>query len=203
MYQRVILFMFQTMLLAVLVTSCHHQPIPKPKGFLRIDLPQKSYQNFDTAFPYSFQYPTYSFIKPAQKPVENPYWIDIVFPKFKATIYLSYKPIHDNLRQYTEDSRTFVMKHIPKASSIEEFVVENPENNVYGLIWLIKGQEAASPCQFYLTDSNFHFLRGALYYDFYPNNDSLSPITDFLILDIQHIAQTLKWENTAYNSASK
>ena len=203
MFKRFSLFMFEVLTMAVILTSCHHQPIPKPKGFLRIDLPQKAYKDFDTTFPYAFQYPAYSLIKPARKPVENPYWIDIVFPIFKATVYLSYKPIHDNLQQYTEDSRTFVMKHIPKASSIEEFVVQNTDANVYGLFWLIKGREAASPCQFYLTDSSKHFLRGALYYDFNPNNDSLAPVTNFLISDIQHLAQTLKWKNIGHISTLK
>lgn len=180
---------------AAMISGCGDSYLPKPRGYFRIDLPEKQYQVFDTTFPYSFEYPAYAVIKPARHAGDNPYWIDIEFPRFRAAIYLSYKPVNKNLRTLTEDSRTFVMKHIPRATSIDESTVDEPSRKVYGTLWYIKGQETASPCQFFLTDSTRHFLRGALYFNVRPNNDSLQPVIEFITADIEHLARTLRWKN--------
>ncbi len=84
------------------------------QGYPRIGLPEKSYRLSDTAFPYQFEYPIYSHIEPATGAEENLYWINIVFPAFKGKLYLSYKPLNGNLRNFTEDTRNFVMKHTRK-----------------------------------------------------------------------------------------
>ena len=168
--------------------------MPKPRGYIRIDLPQKSFQLFDTNFPYTFQYSSNATINPSLAPGENPYWINIQYPKFKATIYVSYKTVNNNLQQYTEDSRGFVMKHIPKATSIDELEISNPKNKVYGVIYEIQGIQAASPYQFYLTDSTIHFVRGALYFEVVPNNDSLQPVIAYLKEDLEQMIQTFRWK---------
>ena len=118
---------------------------------------------------------------------------NIEFPDFKGKIHISYKKIDNNLTAYLEDSRTMAMKHIPKASSIENKQYEDPVKNVYGLTYDISGTEAASPFQFYLTDSTNHFVRGALYFNTIPNNDSLAPVIDFIKQDIQHLIETFEW----------
>ena len=69
----------------------------------------------------------------------------------------------------------------------------NPELKVYGMAYDIKGSEAASPYQFYLTDSTQHFIRGALYFNFSPNNDSLKPVIDFLQKDVQEMIDSFEW----------
>ena len=55
------------------------------------------------------------------------------------------------------------------------------------------GGNAASAFQFFATDSTQHFQRGALYFDATPNADSLKPVNEFLIEDIFHLVNTLKW----------
>lgn len=187
-------YLFILFILSLLAAACSDTPLPKPRGYVRIDLPQKNYQIFDTTFPYAFEYPSYSRIVPARHANGNPYWLDIEFPQFKATIYLSYKPIKGDLRTLSEDSRTFVMKHIPRATSIDQSTVVDAQRRVFGTVWYIKGQETASPCQFFLTDSTRHFLRGALYFNVKPNNDSLEPVIQFISSDIEHLAATLRWK---------
>jgi gliding motility-associated lipoprotein GldD len=91
-----------------------------------------------------------------------------------------------------EDSRTLAYKHSLKADAIQEQVFMNPRDNVYGLIYRIEGN-AASPMQFFLTDSTNHFLRGALYIREVPNIDSLKPVIDFLEPDIIRLIETTTW----------
>ncbi|MEI6766724.1 MAG: gliding motility lipoprotein GldD [Bacteroidota bacterium] len=168
---------------------------PKPRGFYRIALPEKKYQKFDTTFPYSFEYPVYSNIIIDREKKAEPFWINIEFPKFHATIYLSYKPVKNNLYEYFEDARNFVNKHIPKADDIEPIPVSVDSTRMYGIIYDIKGNGVASPYQFCLTDSTAHYLRAALYFNIVPNNDSLGPVLDFVKQDMDHMVKTMRWKD--------
>jgi gliding motility-associated lipoprotein GldD len=86
------------------------------------------------------------------------------------------------------------MKHIPKATAIDSKQFIDEKNHIYGLTYTISGTEAASPFQFYLTDSTRNFIRGALYFNTIPNNDSLAPVIDFLKQDIIHMIETFRWK---------
>lgn len=184
---------FGLMVFTVL-SSCNTDYQPKPKAYFRLDFPEKTYRTLDTIYPYSFDIPTYSIVTPDYYSPKEKDWINIVFPMFKGQLHLSYKKIDGNLVKYMEDSRTMAYKHIPKASSIESRVIINPESKVYGLIYEINGMGAASPYQFFVTDSVRHFIRGALYFNMVPNNDSLAPIIDFLKQDIEHLILSLEWK---------
>lgn len=180
----------------ILITAfaCQTNYVPKPAGYYRIDFPEKEYKKFDTTFPYSFEYPVYSFIVPDTSKIAEPYWINIVYPDFHAQLHISYKSIHGNLATYLEDAHTLVNKHIQKANAIVQREYIDETNKVYGLVYEIKGSDAASPCQFYLTDSTNSFMRAALYFDLIPNNDSLRPVIDFLKQDIDHMISTFRWK---------
>ena len=182
------------LLLFVFISACQESYSPKPRGYFRIGLPEKEYLTFDTAFPYSFEYPAYASIVADQDPGSEPYWINVRFPGFNGTLHMSYKAVDGNLAEYIDDSRTFVLKHIPKADAINDSLVFRPEAKVYGMVYDIEGNAAASPCQFFVTDSTTHFLRGALYFDFQPNNDSLAPVIGFIREDILHLLTTLNWK---------
>ena len=181
--------------LIIVLASCQSEYTPKPRGYFRIDLPAHEYRQFDTTFPFLFEYPIYASIFLDTSGLAEPYWINISYPAYKAQLHISYKEIHNNLNKYLEDSRTLVNKHIPKANAISQQQFLNPEANVYGLTFSIKGTEAASPYQFYLTDSLSKFVRGALYFNIVPNNDSLAPVIDFLKQDIDHMISTFRWNN--------
>lgn len=176
------------------LASCGNDYVPKPRGYYRIDFPAHKYRLFDTTYPYVFEYPVYAVIVRDSSRLSEPYWINVSYPRYHAQLHLSYKPIHNNLKQFLEDSRSMVNKHIPKASSITQQEYIDSTNKVYGLAFGIRGTEAASAFQFYLTDSTTHFIRGALYFDLVPNNDSLAPVIDFLEADIQHMITTFRWK---------
>jgi gliding motility-associated lipoprotein GldD len=181
-------------LAAFFVVSCSGDYTPKPRGYFRIDLPEKSYVKFDTTYPYTFDYPAYAKVTPDTRPTSEPYWINLDFQQFQARIYMSYKPVNGDLQKFLEDSRTFVVKHIPKADAIDDSLIFRPDDRVYGMIYYIEGAQAATPCQFFVTDSSAHFLRGALYFNVVPNNDSLAPVISFINDDIRRLVNTIKWK---------
>ena len=50
--------------LLIMVSCCDKNPQPKPRGYFRIDLPEKQYVTLDTMRRYSFEYPVYATITP-------------------------------------------------------------------------------------------------------------------------------------------
>ena len=68
-----------------------------------------------------------------------------------------------------------------------------PKRKVYGTYYTIRGS-AASPVQFYVTDSSRHFLRGSLYFYAVPQPDSIAPVLDFLTADIDRLVETIQWK---------
>lgn len=177
-------------LFAITLTSCH-QETPKPYGYFRIDLPGHSYQTFNKSYPYSFDFSTYAKDSVVHAKGEE-FWINIYYPKLNGCIYLSYKPVHNNLRTISEDCRMFVYKHTIKAEAIVEHRFVNPDAKVYGILYDIKG-DAASPLQFMLTDSVHHVIRGALYFDNIPNKDSIAPVLQYVRQDVMKMIETMHW----------
>ena len=174
--------------------ACNETYTPKPHGWLRTEFPEKKYRLFDSVYPYTFEIPVYSkVVKDTGKNVEK-YWANWEFPKFNATVFLSYKNIQNNLDSYEEDTRDLAYKHSVKADAIESKIWENKDAKVYGILYDIKG-DVASQIQFYLTDSTKHFLRGAFYFNEVPNKDSLAPALKFLRKDIDRMIQTFKWKD--------
>ena len=178
----------------VVISSCEESYTPKPKGYFRIDLPKESYVQLDSVFPYKFEYPVYANITDDPYSPNQKNWININFPAFNAAVHISYETVDTNLARYIDDAHTLVSKHISKADAIYDSLLYHPDKKVFGLAFKIEGLGTASPYQFYVTDSTHHFLRGALYFNTYPNNDSLAPVIDFIEKDINHMISTLEWK---------
>ncbi len=178
-----------------LLSACQSAHPPKPRGYFRIALPQKEYARIDTSvLPYYLELPQYAFVTIKKANTTEPEQINLNFPRFNATIYLSYKRLNNNIYEILEDNRKLAFKHTIKAEAINEQLFSNPEEKVHGILFEIKGN-TASPLQFYLTDSTKHFLRGSLYFNSVPNKDSLAPVIDYLEEDIVHLMETLTWKN--------
>lgn len=173
--------------------------IDKKRGYFKIGFPEREYQVFDQAgYPYTFEYPVYAnVIKDStffeSKP-ENDWWINIDFPRFAGRVFVSYKEIGKHrLDSLVNDAFTMSYKqHTYKASSIEDSVMQTPSGS--SGIYFRLGGNTATANQFFLTDSTKHFLRGALYFDATPNEDSLGIVNDFLKQDLLHLINTLRWK---------
>jgi len=144
--------------------------------------------------PYTFEIADYSKAVPDTDRFSEPYWINIVTPANKAWLHISYARIHNNLADHLENSRKFAYKHTIKADAIDEKLYIDRKNKIFGTVYYIEGN-AASPMQFYLTDSTRNFLRGALYIRELPNIDSIRPVIKFLEPDIIHLIETTRWKD--------
>ena len=191
--------LFAWLLFSLLLASCNSEYTFKPRGYFKINLPAKSYQVFDQpGYPYSFEYPVYANIVKdttffEDRP-ENPWWINIDFPQFDARVYVSYKTVtKKNFDSLVNDAFKLSYKqHTNVATGREDQEISTP-NYIHGMYFTLTGNTATAN-QFFLTDSVKHFLRGALYFNATPNEDSISLVNNFLKADILHLINTLKWK---------
>jgi len=180
------------------LSSCGKEQTPKPRGYFRITLPDKAYVQMNRLLPYDFRVPVYAFITPDLLSPDQKEWVTIEIPVNHAQIHISYKKIDHNLSRLIEESRSLVYKHSQKASAIDEQIFINRGKRTFGTLYILKGN-AASPMQFYLTDSVTHFLRGALYIKEVPNYDSLRPVIQFLSQDVIKMIESTEWKKSHGN----
>lgn len=187
-------------LIALLITviACNSPYTPKREGYFKIDFPKHEYKVFDQpGYPYTFEYPVYaSIIKDTtffEDRPENPYWINIDFPRFNGKMYISYKEIgKSDLNKLVNDAYNMTYKHSTRATEIVDSAMHTP-SGVSGVFFSVGGN-AATAKQFFVTDSVKHFLRGALYFDASPNEDSLGVVNNFLQHDMKHLINTFRWK---------
>ena len=182
---------FCFLLFFLFLTACSNYS-PKPSGYFRIDLPAPVYSPVDT---HGFRMDISDQARIVSLPSEGEgVLFNIEYPFLNAQIHISYLPIKkDQLTQHTEVSRTFVYSHAIKADAINERAYQNPEQNVYGMIYNIEGN-VATPTQFFLTDSVHSFFRGALYFNHVPNQDSITPVLEYINQDIEILIESFQWK---------
>ena len=181
------------------IAACNGTYVPKPRGFYNIELPKEhAYKVFDQpGYPYKFEYPVYANVLKDSTffgdETENPWWINLDIPSLNGRIYISYKQLPQNdFGKMVNDAFNLTSKHTYKADKIDDSLMRTP-NRLHG-IFFNAGGNVASAYQFFLSDTTRHFLRGALYFDATPNEDSLRPVNDFMKKDIEHLINTLQWK---------
>jgi gliding motility-associated lipoprotein GldD len=191
-----IAFILLTAISALFCTCTDDDEIysPKPRGYFRIDMPAKDYRTYDSLCPFKFEIPLYSKITKDPHKGAEPCWLNLEIPRFKATVYLSYKEVDNNIAAYLDDAHDLANRHQIKATGLDEIAILRDSAKVYGLLFDIAGNTATS-LQFYLTDSTRHFLRGSLYFNAKPNIDSLRIIVDFIKKDVIHLINSTCWKN--------
>lgn len=183
--------------ITLLLAGCgsDHDYSPKPRGYFRIDLPAKAYQQYNGGCPFTFDYPKYAKVELDSMRGSKPCWLNVQFPQFQGTLHLSYEDITSKkmFNELVEDAYLFATKHTSKASSIEQTPISDPARKMYGLYYTIDGN-TASNAQFFLTDSTRHYIRAALYFRSEPKLDSIQPVLTFIKKDMDVVIRTLKWK---------
>jgi gliding motility-associated lipoprotein GldD len=186
--------------ICLLLSSCHGDYTAKPKAYPRVIFPERKYELYDPQdCPFRFQKPVYAKVQHdstyfGQKLKNDQCWLNIYFPSLNGVINLTYKDINDtmNLERLVEDAHKMAFKHTKKADYIDEVKIDN-DHGVGGILYDLGG-DAASNVQFFLTDTNHHFIRGALYFYSQPNADSMAPVLSFVKQDMQQMLKTFEWK---------
>lgn len=179
---------FLIFILSICIWSCKDEVLPKPKSFLSLEYPVAKYLTFNNSKSYVFDYNTLGNV--VDKGNNNFY---IEYPKLKATVYLNYKPVNNNVKTLLRDAQKLTYEHVIKADGISEQPYANKEKKCYGMFYEVGGN-AASQSQFYLTDSTRHFLVGSVYFYAKPNYDSLLPAAHYIKDDLRVLMESLQWK---------
>lgn len=177
-----------------ILTACGDDYIPKPKGYNRIDLPERSFVTLEKNLPYSFEHSKHLTVEPDSFNMKEKNWINLHYTSLDARVHLTYKSIEgkrENLKAYLDDALMLTSKHQIKAYGIDEAVVRTPTGYT-GLVSELSG-EVPTQFQFFVTDSTDHFLRGALYFKTAVKNDSLEPIIEYVKMDMMHLINTIEF----------
>lgn len=191
---------------------------PKPQAYLRIDMPEHDYLLVDSlcihpgdtltdgtdtmiaitgsckTFPFTFEANTRVELREKDAP-KGEEWVDLLYPEWDGVVFLTYKRLSgpDDLRGQTDTSSRLLEKHYQFTSGIDEKLFEDTIRHVYATTWHLRGRNVASTYQFMATDRERHFLRGALFINRAPNNDSLAPVLEYIQADLDHLIETLRW----------
>ncbi|MFP5437280.1 MAG: gliding motility lipoprotein GldD [Bacteroidia bacterium] len=183
-------FLFSLLLIATatLFTACGEDPKPKPSAFLRLDYDLGTSNHFEQGCPYTFNYNSLAKIKE-----KGNCGFTVEYPKMKATIYLTYNPVNNNLDKLVRDAEKLTYKHVIKADNISSQPYMNSEAKVYGMFASVGGN-AATNAQFYVTDSVNHFITGSMYFYAKPNFDSIMPAAAYIKNDMQNLVESIRWK---------
>jgi len=173
--------------LPLFFTCCREFSQPKPRAMLRLKYPSPNYVKSSGHYPFNFEINNRAILKKTSKKAP-----DIFYPDLKATIYMSYIKVENNIDSLLNDAYKLTLKHMIKAEEIPERIFQSPNYRVYGTLYKIIGN-AASQLQFFLTDSNKNFLIGSLYFYSKPNYDSIMPASEYIEKDVVHLMETFRW----------
>jgi gliding motility-associated lipoprotein GldD len=184
--------------LFLLLVSCVQKPeipIPKPKGYFRLNTPEATFQHWDSVLPFTFDYSKNATLG-FQKKENNIYWIDIQYPSLSAIFKMTYFPVKNNLHRLMWNEEEQAMFHVERmmTDDIQFSSINDRKARVFGRLYEFEGEKVATPFKFWLTDSARHFVKSTLYFDFTPNNDSLQPIINYLKDDALMMIETWQWK---------
>jgi len=176
-------------LISIVLVSCSEETLPKPKAFLRLAYDTTDYQKISSNCPFSFE-----ISKEAKAVYNKQCWVNIEYPKLKASLNITYRPVENNLNELLREAEKLTYNHAIKADGISApQLYDNFEKQTFGALSEVRGN-AASPLQFHITDSTNNFITGALYFKVQPNYDSILPAIRHIEKDIKHLMETLEWK---------
>ncbi|WP_320816218.1 gliding motility lipoprotein GldD [Flavobacterium sp.] len=171
-----------------LLCSCGDEPIPKPNCQLSLEYPSASYDKLASKCNFEFDVNTLSEVSFKENCA-----LEVNYSKMKATLYLTYKPVDNNIEKLLRDAQKLTYEHVIKADDIIEQPFVNSDTKVYGMFYEVGGN-AATNIQFYVTDSTKNFITGSLYFYSKPNFDSILPAANYIKADVRKIMETMKWK---------
>ena len=186
------IFVILSTCILVLFIACD-EPYPRPNGYLRIEIPEQNYEEVEFCF-FKTQISSSAKLIPVVKN-NTECWFNLNYNKFKADVHFTYLPVEDNFSDLVDHAHRLKDRHNTVASYIPETKYENKDHNVGGLLFEIQGKKAASPINFFLTDSVDHFVIGSLYFNHSPNNDSIQPVIEHIKEDLIHLIENWEWIN--------
>lgn len=186
---------FIPLFLLFVLGSCGSDYLPKPKGYNRIDLPEREFTSLINDVPYSFEHSVHAKVEPDSFNLAEKSWINLNYESLGGKVHLTYLALDTDgkdIKTVVNDAINLTAKHQIKAYGIEESMMVTPKGYT-GVVAELSG-EVPTQFQFFVTDSTKNFLRGALYFNTAMKNDSLAPAIEYIKVDMIHLINTLEFK---------
>lgn len=186
---------FIPLFLLFVLGSCGSDYLPKPKGYNRIDLPERGFTSLINDVPYSFEHSVHAKVEPDSFNLAEKSWINLNYESLGGKVHLTYLALDTDgkdIKTVVNDAINLTAKHQIKAYGIEESMMVTPKGYT-GVVAELSG-EVPTQFQFFVTDSTKNFLRGALYFNTAMKNDSLAPAIEYIKVDMIHLINTLEFK---------
>lgn len=183
------------LILLFILGSCGSDYLPKPKGYNRIDLPEREFTTLKNEVPYSFEHSVHANVEPDSFNLTEKSWINLNYESLGGKVHLTYLALDTDgkdIKTVVNDAINLTAKHQIKAYGIEESMMVTPKGYT-GVVAELSG-EVPTQFQFFVTDSTKNFLRGALYFNTAMKNDSLAPAIEYIKVDMIHLINTLEFK---------
>ncbi|MCR9016227.1 gliding motility lipoprotein GldD [Aquiflexum gelatinilyticum] len=183
------------LILLFILLSCSSDYLPKPKGYNRLDLPEREFIALKNDVPYSFEHSVHANVEPDSFNLAEKSWINLNYESLGGKVHLTYLALDTDgkdIKTVVNDAINLTAKHQIKAYGIEESMMLTPKGYT-GVVAELSG-EVPTQFQFFVTDSTRNFLRGALYFNTAMKNDSLAPAIEYIKVDMIHLINTLEFK---------
>lgn len=181
-------------LVLAVFASCSEPPVPKPKGYFRIEIPEQAFDSVEVDCGLAFEKSKYSKLEKVESESSgHACWFNLYYPRYNARLHCTSLELRDNLMTLMNDAQEMVFSHDKKSNGISRIRVSNKEKHLNGVLYHIGGP-VATPMQFFVTDSTEHFIRGSLYFEHAPNADSTAPVVNALLADVERLMKSATWE---------
>jgi len=185
---------FLIITIVLLAVSCTEPSYtPKPPTYLRLELPEPTYANYDDSCSYNFNLSQLYKVSNAPDQMPGTCHKRIDLGPLNGTAYIRYWDMRQPLAYYVNSANDEIDKHKLKADNIVNETILRSKDRVFGSFFELQG-DVATPFQFYLTDSTSRFLYCEVLFNSTPNYDSLRPSLDYLKRDLDEFVNTLNWE---------
>ena len=165
-------------------------------AYPRIAYPKTGYNKTNNLpYPIYFEYPSFARLEIPRVKNKEQNWVNIKFDKFRATLLTGYSKVDKkDIQQKLVENESIIEKEIPPYTHIKKKEFESTDKKVIGYFYEIGGN-AACPLQFMMTDQNGQIFRGALYFNYIPNRDSIRDILEGLTGDVRYLMESFRFKH--------
>lgn len=172
------------------MTSCQSRVTPRPDGYFRIEPYAESYSPHTMGLISLLINDSAQCMATHEVGQEDVCWLNVVYPRYHATIYLSYIPVDHNFDRLMSESIDLVYRQNVITEQVEAMAYEDAGRELYATLYSLS-PESATPLQFIATDSTHYLLRGALYFDSPVKTDSVAPSLQYIEQDIMQMIESI------------
>lgn len=176
--------------IAMLLAGCKQEATPLPEGYFRIDAYPAEYTPHTIGDISILVNDSAQYVSVPATGNDKSVWANIIYPRYNATLYLSFFTLNNNLNTLMDESIELVYRQNVNTEMVEAFDYEAPDSQLYATLFALSS-ESATPVQFIATDSTQYLLRGALYYNTPVKADSVAPTLKYLEEDIMIMIENI------------